>query len=108
MDNNFNNDNQETSRYEAAGRPGDGNRLFFRGVLVGCLLGLAFILGFFGVRSLFVKKQTASILTEETEVRLATLKGLIDTFYYKEADENKLAEGVEKGLIEGLEDPYAQ
>ena len=108
MDNNLNNNDQDVSRYNVAEKPGDGNRLFFRGVLVGCLLGLAFILGFFGVRSLFVKKQTASILTEETEVRLATLKGLIDTFYYKEADENKLAEGVEKGLIEGLEDPYSQ
>ena len=85
----------------------NNNRLFFRGLAVGLLIGLAFILGFLGVRGIMIKKNAESVLSEDTEEKLGVLKGLINTYYYKDVDEQKLSDGILKGLVEGLGDPYS-
>ena len=80
---------------------------FFRGILVGILLGLAFILGFFGIRGLVLKKSADTVLTDDTEEKLGVLNGLIHTYYYQDVDDEALSDGVLKGLVEGLDDPYS-
>ncbi len=83
------------------------DRSFFKGLVVGLLIGLAFILGFFGARGLLIKKTTDKVLSDATEEKLAVLSGLIHTYYYKDVDDEKLSDGVLKGLVEGLGDPYS-
>ncbi|MCR5098082.1 MAG: S41 family peptidase [Lachnospiraceae bacterium] len=108
MDNGQFEESKDLSRYEADEKPGNGKSLFIKGIIIGILLSAAFVLGFLVVRSHFVKKEIQSVLSDETEVRLATLRGLIDTYYYKDVDDAKLAEGVLKGMVDGLEDPYSE
>ena len=81
--------------------------VFFRGVLVGILLGLAFIMGFLGIRSLVLKKSAASVMDETTEEKLGVLNGLIHTYYYQDVDDADLSDGLLKGFVEGLNDPYS-
>ena len=107
MDNEQYKESEDVSRYEAESKPGNGKSLFIKGIIIGVLLSAAFVLGFCVVSGLMVKKETKSVLSEATEVRLATVRGLINTYYYKDVDDDKLAEGVIKGMVEGLDDPYS-
>ena len=108
MDNQQFEEIKDASRYEADKKPGNGKSLFIKGILIGVLLSGAFVLGFSLAKGIAVKNEVKSVLSDETEVRLATLKGLIDTYYYKDVDEDKLSIGVLKGMVEGLEDPYSE
>ena len=46
-------------------------------------------------------------VTSETEEKIAELKKLIDKNYLHDVDEEELQEGIYKGYISGLDDPYS-
>ncbi len=45
--------------------------------------------------------------TDKIDKKAQSIKSIIDTYYLDEVDESKLEDGVYKGLVEGLEDPYS-
>ncbi len=72
------------------------NHSFFKGALVGALVVL--LAG--GVVS-------CGILKSEESKKMDLLNSLIDQYYIGDVDETELSEGVYKGYIEGLGDPYS-
>ncbi len=47
------------------------------------------------------------VITEEVREKAETLKAVIDTYYYEDVDEEALQNGIYKGLMEGIGDPYS-
>ncbi len=54
-----------------------------------------------------IGKETDPVITEEVRDKAETLKAVIDTYYYEEVDEEALQNGIYKGLMDGLGDPYS-
>ena len=108
MDSDQNNDITGTSRYEADKKPGNGNRLFFWGIIIGALTGVALVLSFLIIRGDISFADKEEIVSEETESRLAEVNGIINTYYYKDVNDEDLQNGVVKGFVEGLDDPYSR
>ncbi|HOO27164.1 MAG TPA: S41 family peptidase [Lachnospiraceae bacterium] len=48
-----------------------------------------------------------SIVTDEVEEKINVLKSAIDEYYLDEVDDEALQDGMYKGLLEGLDDPYS-
>lgn len=71
-------------------------RSFFKGALAGALV----VLAAGGIVS-------CGVLKSEQGKKLELLDRLIDQYYIGEVDKDALSEGVYKGYIEGLEDPYS-
>ena len=74
-------------------------KIFLQGALFGALI----VLSGAGVVSCG-KRLSENASTDE---KLSVLKGLIDENYIGETDEEALEEGIYKGYIQGLEDPYS-
>ena len=74
-------------------------KIFLQGALFGALTMLCGT----GVVSCGIR------LSEDasSEEKLSVLKGLIDENYIGDVDEEALEEGIYKGYIQGLEDPYS-
>lgn len=55
------------------------------------------------------KTQTTSsgVSSKAVEAKVSIIKQIIDKYYLEDADEDKLVEGMYKGLVDGLEDPYS-
>ena len=93
-------------------------RRFFSGLLVGVLI-TAFVVGtvyvFFGHRmgkgfslSNVGSGNTQELLNDETLYKIQTLEDTIDTYYYKPDVDKKLeADGLYRGLMDSLGDPYS-
>ncbi len=47
------------------------------------------------------------VITEEVKEKTDTLKSIIDTYYYEDVDNEALEDGIYKGLVSGLGDPYS-
>lgn len=92
---------------------------FFKGMLLGILLS-AFVAGIFlavslvwkmlGIQAVTVQKQgNASVVNSETLQKMQTLEQVIDTYYYgKEITDQDLQDGVYKGMVAALDDPYSE
>lgn len=83
---------------------------FFMGALVGFSAGIFIVLVsffmFFGKENVLVQEKarnTSAVIDE----KVALLEQYIDTYYLRDADKKEYAEGIYKGLIESLEDPYS-
>lgn len=81
-----------------------GLLLFGTGVLAGaaaCFLAIYVCSG----GTLFAR----GVLSGETAAKLLTLESMIDKYYYKadELTQEQLADGLYKGLLEALDDPYS-
>ncbi|MCI8506350.1 MAG: S41 family peptidase [Lachnospiraceae bacterium] len=93
------------------GRKGERDNRFLKGVLTGVLCsllvaaaatwGIYFLLSARGLKEV---GQTEDY--EEVEEKLEMLKGMVDTTFLYEADEEAMKEGIYKGFIAGLGDPY--
>lgn len=82
-----------------------------KGFLKGALCGALAVLLVAGLVSCNIKSNSEKNSEEsggaEAQQKLQTIKGLIDEKYLKKADEKKLQEGIYKGYLSGLEDPYS-
>ena len=48
-----------------------------------------------------------SLMSKSVKLKLSRIKSIIDTYYLNEIDEEKMTEGMYKGLVSSLEDPYS-
>lgn len=48
-----------------------------------------------------------SLMSKSVRLKLSKIKSIIDTYYLNEVDEEKMTEGMYKGLVSSLEDPYS-
>lgn len=82
---------------------------FITGVLVGISAGV-----FIALFSLYFAFGKGAVVQEKSgndsaviDQKIALLEQYIDTYYLRDADKKEYAEGIYKGLIESLEDPYS-
>lgn len=93
---------------------------FLKGVLTGVLVTLLIVaaalaltvnlLGSGSVGSLKADKDAVgtTILSDEVQKKIAELMRYINLYFYDEIDNEKLAEGMYSGLLEGLDDKYTK
>ena len=89
------------------------NKNFFRGfacgiicagfIIVGIWFGKEFITNQIGL----AQSKDNETLVEKVDDKLQILQAYINSYYWKDVDEDKLAESVLKGVVEGLGDPYS-
>lgn len=92
---------------------------FFKGMLLGILLSV-FVAGIFcaislawkmlGIQAISVQKAgKTSVVNSETLQKMQALEQVIDTYYYgDEVTEEELQNGVYKGIVAALDDPYSE
>lgn len=92
---------------------------FWKGMLLGILLS-AFVAGVFfavslvwkmlGIQAITIQKQgEVSVVNSETLQKMQTLEQVIDTYYYgEEITDQDLQNGVYKGMVAALDDPYSE
>lgn len=78
---------------------------FVKGALFGAL-AMLLIAGLVSC-GLELGDSSKEAVTSETEEKIAELKKLIDENYLHDVDEEELQEGIYKGYISGLDDPYS-
>lgn len=97
---------------------------FFQGMLVGLLIStLLFGIVFVGYQkvnpTLSAEGGTGStnitsesnsddaLMNKNVRLKISRIKSIIDKYYLNEIDEDKMAEGMYKGLVSSLDDPYS-
>lgn len=97
---------------------------YFQGMLVGLLVSALFFSVLFAgyVRSNSIQSAEGnngstnltteadsdnSLMSKAVKSKLNRIKSIIDTYYLEEIDEDKMVEGMYKGLVSSLEDPYS-
>lgn len=97
----------------------DDNRSFWRGLAVGLASSCAILLVVFGSVKIYQtyrvygrlasgsSAETESVANEKTTEKLGVLENTIKQYFWQEVDESTLEEGVYKGLLESLDDPYS-
>lgn len=97
----------------------DDNRSFWRGLAVGLASSCAILLVVFGSVKIYQtyrvygklasgnSAETESVANEKTTEKLGVLENTIKQYFWQDVDESTLEEGVYKGLLEALDDPYS-
>lgn len=97
----------------------DDNRFFWRGLAVGLASSCAILLVVFGSVKIYQtyrvygrlasgsSAETESVANEKTTEKLGVLENTIKQYFWQDVDESTLEEGVYKGLLESLDDPYS-
>lgn len=97
----------------------DDNRSFWRGLAVGLASSCAILLVVFGSVKIYQtyrvygklasgnSAETESVSNEKTTEKLGVLENTIKQYFWQDVDESTLEEGVYKGLLESLDDPYS-
>ena len=97
----------------------DDNRSFWRGLAVGLSSSCAILLVVFGSVKIYQtyrvygrlasgsSAETESVANEKTTEKLGVLENTIKQYFWQDVDESTLEEGVYKGLLESLDDPYS-
>lgn len=97
----------------------DDNRSFWRGLSVGLASSCAILLVVFGSVKIYQtyrvygrlasgsSAETESVANEKTTEKLGVLENTIKQYFWQDVDESTLEEGVYKGLLESLDDPYS-
>ncbi len=103
-------------------RPWTSTKYYALGMVTGILAALAIVLGVLGVvrfyravlplgredTSLEAKSGgTASITDASVEKKLAVLEDTIAKYFWKDVEEETLEDGLYRGLLDSLEDPYS-
>ena len=97
----------------------DDNRSLWRGLAVGLASSCAILLVVFGSVKIYQtyrvygrlasgsSAETESVANEKTTEKLGVLENTIKQYFWQDVDESTLEEGVYKGLLESLDDPYS-
>lgn len=97
----------------------DDNRSFWRGLAIGLASSCAILLVVFGSVKIYQtyrvygklasgnSAETESVANEKTTEKLGVLENTIKQYFWQDVDESTLEEGVYKGLLESLDDPYS-
>lgn len=91
-------------------------KMFYKGMTLGVLVTLAVCLLVFFVipimqirrvdRTQQAQSQDQGLLTSAVESKIKRLAAAIDQYYYEDVDDEDLVQGLYKGLLEGVGDPY--
>lgn len=88
---------------------------FWKGFAGGILLMLVLVAATLGVALGIYQKGSAQqnavsedILGESVEAKIKSLAGIIQLYYYEDVDVDNLVDGLYKGLMEGIDDPYSE
>jgi len=94
-----------------------GTKYYILGIVTGVLVAVAVTLGMVGVLRFYraVEKasmgtgsgEATSITNESVEQKLAVLEDTIGKYFWKDVEEEALEDGLYKGLLSALEDPYS-
>jgi carboxyl-terminal processing protease len=82
-------------------------RSFGKGVLTGILCTLALVILLVIGAALYIKNAGLSGLEQLDLTKLQYISALIEYYFYEDVDDDALADGVYKGLMEALDDPYS-
>lgn len=99
----------------------DKNESFFRGLLTGLCSALVILLVVFGVRYVTNNSSSGNDIKIETDTantkyivkddavieKTEVLQALIDQYYLNDVKNEDIIEGMYKGILEGLKDPYS-
>ena len=97
----------------------EDNRSFWRGLAVGLASSCAILLVVFGSVKIYQtyrvygklasgsSAEKESVANEKTTEKLGVLENTIKQYFWQDVDESTLEEGVYKGLLESLDDPYS-
>ncbi len=85
----------------------------FLGIVVGCVATAIIGLGLIGSRISFKDESSKEVLEslqggESGDSKFSTILSVIETYYYQDVDNDKLVNGVYKGVVESLDDPYSE
>ncbi|SCZ81502.1 S41 family peptidase [Pseudobutyrivibrio xylanivorans] len=85
----------------------------FLGILLGCIATVIVGLGMVGSRISFKDESSKEVLEslqggESGDSKFSTILSIIETYYYQDVDNDKLVNGVYKGVVESLDDPYSE
>lgn len=110
----------EMEEYEKKNGEPQSDKRFLKGVIVGAagtiLTAVVILLIITGVtgkppaldKKAESKEDQATVLGEPVQKKIAELMGYIRLYFYDEIDDEKLANGLYAGLLEGLDDKYTQ
>lgn len=111
------NENEKSGKQEMYDRSMRSYRSFWIGILVGVLTAFALVtagavikLVLSDVNGLSIKnsaQQDASVTDSAVTEKLGVLETAIDDYFWKDVDRTKLQDGVYRGLLESLDDPYS-
>lgn len=89
---------------ESSGKPFQGVK---KGLIAGVLVGAAFMLGRYstGIGSASVGSNT--IITNEVSKKAESIQKVIDAYYLEKENLEDVKEGVYKGMVDALGDPYS-
>lgn len=79
---------------------------FVLGFLLG-MLSMFIVVGGIGIGLITAKFNHATTVSEVTELKLNLLEKIVDTYYLDEVNTADLKNGVYKGFLAGLNDPYS-
>lgn len=82
-------------------------KTFGKGVAIGVLSTLAVIVALLLGGALYMQKAGFGGLPAVDSGKLSYITSLIHYYFYEDVDDEKLADGVYKGLMEALDDPYS-
>ena len=82
-------------------------------LIVGALAAAGIILGIVGSKLVFKDESSSEVLESlqsggASDSKFKTILSIIETYYYQDVDNDKLVNGVYKGVVESLEDPYSE
>ena len=82
-------------------------------LLVGAIAAALVILGIVGSNLVFKDESSSEVLESlqsggSSDSKFSTILSIIETYYYQDVDDDKLVNGVYKGVVESLEDPYSE
>ena len=82
-------------------------------LFAGCLITAIVGLGLIGSRLTFKDEASTEVLESlqkggSENSKFSTIINIIETYYYKDVDDDALVNGVYKGVVESLDDPYSE
>ena len=103
---------EELQAEEAFGQPLKEKKkktLFHKGVLTGvlCTLAVVLLIGIGIVTYLKVGLKQSNLLNSSIKTKIEYLSAIIDYYYYEDEDADTMAEGIYKGMVDSLDDPYS-
>ena len=116
----LNNDFEDIDRLRALQQKENNGRMarrFVSGIIIGFLCAVLAVSGLVFylisqnrmVRQSIVGPGESELLTDESIAKIQALESVIDTYYYKsDLDKQDQIDGIYKGLMESLNDPYTE
>lgn len=101
-------ENQETKRRRKV------RSRYQRGFVAGFLVAVVIMVAGIGVlTTVYRKSRNEVVITEETfdgtvKEKAESLTEIIDSYFYEDVEQETLINGMYKGILEGLNDPYSQ